>query len=182
MSNLSDQVLPRRAFLRGQFLNSLKTETVKQQGYQAIRPPWADTDSFIEKCTACHKCIESCETQIIKVGDAGYPEIDFSRGECTFCQQCVATCPEPVFISTEQVAWQHKIEIGSNCLLNQKVECRSCGDSCEQRAISFKPSLGGIAQLILNLDDCNGCGACLSICPTQAIKIAIEQNDKFTTK
>lgn len=171
LDSLSNQALPRRAFLRGQFLQSLKTEQVRQQGYQAIRPPWADLAHFLQKCTACAQCVNHCETQIIKRGAGGYPEIDFSRGECSFCQQCVEVCPELVFRPTTEPAWQHKVAVSAACLLEKRVECRACGDSCESRAIGFKPSLGGIAQLQLNLDSCNGCGACLSICPTQAIKI-----------
>ncbi|MBD4688740.1 4Fe-4S dicluster domain-containing protein, partial [Xanthomonas citri pv. citri] len=48
---------------------------------------------------------------------------------------------------------------------------RSCGDGCESRAIRFRPALGGIATLQLDLTACNGCGACLSVCPTSAISI-----------
>lgn len=171
MSSITEQSLPRRNFLRGQFLKTLHTEQVKQQGFDAIRPPWADLANFIEKCTACDKCANACETQIIQRGAGGYPEIDFNKGECTFCEKCVEVCPEPVFRAVSESAWQHKVEIQPSCLLQNQVECRSCGDSCESRAIRFKPKLGGIAELLLDLTACNGCGACLSVCPTQSIKI-----------
>ena len=59
------------------FLNTLKSEQVTLQGHQAIRPPWANLANFLEKCTACGRCVEVCETKIIKQGVGGYPEIDF---------------------------------------------------------------------------------------------------------
>ncbi|MDH2926356.1 ferredoxin-type protein NapF [Lonepinella koalarum] len=167
----SQPSLPRRAFLQGRFLHSLKTEQEKMQGYQAIRPPWVNLDEFVEKCTACDKCITACETQIIIKGKGGFPEIDFARGECTFCQHCMESCPEDVFRATDETPWLHKVEIQHNCLLTHNIECRSCGDSCDSRAIRFRPKLGGIVELILALESCNGCGACLAVCPTQAIHI-----------
>ena len=40
-------------------------------------------------------------------------------------------------------------------------------------AIRFRLQLGGVAKPILDLESCNGCGACLSVCPTKAIKFLI---------
>nr|WP_314741196.1 ferredoxin-type protein NapF [uncultured Haemophilus sp.] len=173
MSELTQQTLPRRAFLRGQFFNTLKTEQVALQGFDAIRPPWADLANFLAKCTACGQCVSACESQIIKLGAGGFPEVDFTLGkqECTFCEKCVQACPEGVFLETSEPAWTHKVAISESCLLQQKIECRSCGDYCPERAIRFRPSLGGIANLQLDLTACNGCGACLSVCPTKAINI-----------
>ncbi|EER47928.1 ferredoxin-type protein NapF [Actinobacillus minor NM305] len=174
LSDFADQKLPRRAFLQGQFLNTLKKEQIRLQGYDAILPPWANLAIFLEKCTACRQCVAVCETQIIKFSDAGFPEIDFSKGECTFCQKCVEICSEPIFRSTEEEAWAHKVEVTESCLLSQKIECRACGDYCESRAIRFKPQLGGIAKLELDLPACNGCGACIGVCPVSAVKILRE--------
>lgn len=171
LTNNPNQSLPRRNFLRGQFLDSLKSEKVSRQGYEAIRPPWANLANFLEKCTACDNCIKVCETSIIVKGAGGYPEIDFSKGECTFCEKCVQSCEADVFRDVSEQAWNHKIEIQDSCLLKLGTECRSCGDSCEMRVFRFRPSLGGIAQMILDLESCNGCGACLSVCPTSAIHI-----------
>ena len=173
MSDLTNQSLPRRAFLRGQFLNTLKTEQTQLQGYSAVRPPWADLANFLEKCTACGQCVTACETKIIKQGAGGFPEVDFTLGdkECTFCEKCVKVCPEPVFLLTSEAAWSHKVEISEQCLLQRKIECRSCGDYCPERAVRFRPSLGGIAILSLDLTACNGCGACLSVCPVKAISL-----------
>lgn len=169
MGNLTETNLPRRSFLRGHFLNALKSEQVKQQGHNAIRPPWAD---FLDKCTACDRCVAVCETQILVRGAGGFPEVDFSRGrgECSFCQACVQACEADVFRSVSEPAWSHKIEILASCLVQHQVECRSCEDACPSRAIAFRRQIGGGA-LQFEIASCNGCGACLAVCPNQSIRI-----------
>lgn len=165
--------LPRRQFLRGAFLSSLQTQQVKQQGFAGIRPPWAVEEAdFITGCTRCGDCISVCETRILIKGAGGFPEVSFAEGECSFCQKCIDVCRQPVFRPSDQAAWGHKVDILDHCLIRQRVECRSCGDSCEMRAIRFIPSLGGIAQITLNTESCNGCGACIRSCPVVAIKVS----------
>lgn len=146
---------------------------MKVQGQNAIRPPWTDLANFYEKCTACNGCIDACETQILKRGAGGFPEVDFmlGKGECTFCQACVKACEADVFRAVTETPWLHKVEIQSGCLPSLGVECRSCEDSCEARAIKFRRQLGGISSPQVLLENCNGCGACLSTCPTQAVQI-----------
>ncbi|MCK3655714.1 ferredoxin-type protein NapF [Pasteurellaceae bacterium Macca] len=165
--------LPRRQFLRGQFLKTLQTEQVKQQGFQVIRPPWADLANFSQKCTACSRCIDVCEMHILVKGESGYPEVDFTQGrkECSFCQACVNVCEEAVFRPTTESPWEHKVAIQENCLAKKNVECRSCQDSCEGRAIRFHRQLGKSPMPEVNLNSCNGCGACISVCPTHAIVV-----------
>lgn len=173
---MSETALPRRRFLRGEFLHSLQSETVKVQGFQGVRPPWTVSESlFIQHCTTCGDCVKACETQILVQGQGGFPEVQFDKGECTFCQKCVDVCQQPVFRPVSEVAWRHKINITNECLTQKQVECRACQDSCEMRAIRFVPQLGKVAQPSLNLADCNGCGACISACPVSAIKLDYPQ-------
>lgn len=170
---MTSNALPRRQFLRGGFLSSLQSQQVKQQGFAIIRPPWAiDEVDFINACNRCGDCIRQCETQILISGAGGFPEVSFAAGECTFCQKCVEVCNQPVFRPLSEAAWTHKVSILDHCLTKHRVACRSCGDSCEMRAIRFVPTLGGIAQIVLNLDSCNGCGACIQSCPVVAINVS----------
>lgn len=138
-----------------------------------IRLPWvADSTRFTDLCTRCGKCAEACETQIITKGDGGFPTVDFRVDECTFCYQCAAVCPEPIFLDKQAQPWNAKAAINTRCLAQQNVECRSCGDMCETMAIRFKLEVGKVAQPIIEFDDCNGCGACVAVCPTSSINVS----------
>jgi len=138
--------------------------------------PWLRSpDTFTDLCTRCGQCMAHCDTQIIIKGDGGFPTVDFTIDECSFCYQCAKNCPENLFLEEEQWPWQIKAKITEQCLSQQNIECRSCGDSCEVQAIQFKLSAGRVAQPQIELDNCTGCGACVSICPTQAIKVSTAQ-------
>lgn len=139
----------------------------------SIRLPWVNNArTFIDQCSQCGKCVQACETNIIVKGDGGFPTVDFNLGECTFCYQCAEVCPEPIFLTQDQPAWNAKALISEQCIAKQNVECRSCGDMCDNMAIQFKLEIGKVAQPNLNLDECNGCGACVSVCPTSSINVS----------
>lgn len=140
--------------------------------------PWiADWESFTEQCTRCGDCIRACEANVIVNGDGGFPTIDFSRGECTFCYACAAKCPEPLFKAKSAKPWDLIATINDQCLTRNGVECRSCSDACETRAIKFQLTLGQVAQPTLNLQDCTGCGACIVPCPVNAIAMENISNE-----
>ncbi|MGO2508355.1 ferredoxin-type protein NapF [Vibrio hibernica] len=135
--------------------------------------PWAKEDRFTDMCTQCGACIKNCPEHIIQIGDGGFPVVDFQKGECTFCYQCAEVCPEPLFFPKHEPAWTAKASIQHTCLAKQNVECRSCGEMCETQAIRFKLAVGVVAQPYIESEDCNGCGACVSVCPTDAIQIKL---------
>lgn len=139
----------------------------------AARLPWLkQTDNFTDLCTRCGQCVDNCETKIIVKGDGGFPQIDFSLGECTFCYRCAKSCPEPLFLSQQQTPWNIKANISESCLAYKNVECRSCGEQCDTMAIQFKLAIGQVAQPSIEIDACNGCGACVSSCPTSSISVS----------
>ncbi|WP_117234211.1 ferredoxin-type protein NapF [Vibrio maerlii] len=145
----------------------------KKVDESALRLPWLKgTQEFIDGCTRCQKCIEACETQIIKNGDGGFPTVDFSKNECTFCYQCAEACPEALFLPQDAAPWSAKANITDACLAKNNVECRSCGDMCDTMAIKFQLRVGSSALPKIELDDCTGCGACVAPCPTNAIQVS----------
>lgn len=136
------------------------------------RMPWVVEESlFIEKCTRCEKCVSACETAIIVKGSGGFPEVDFQLGECTFCGKCAEVCTDSTFRLVTEPPWQQTVAIDSSCLALKGIECRSCSDSCESRAIRFEMQLGGVATPKIIKQDCNGCGACISPCPVDALDV-----------
>jgi ferredoxin-type protein NapF len=157
----------RAQFLRGDFSGRSRP----------IRPPWSlAEDEFVERCTRCGDCISACPQHILDKGRGGFPQVDFSRGECLFCGECVQACgPDALAGWSSQgdstVAWSIRAHIGDRCLAQRGVECRSCRDQCDTAAISFRLVAGGVAQPLLELAVCNGCGACYSVCPVQAIEL-----------
>lgn len=154
----------RRGFLRGRF----------RQIANLPRPPWAVAESeFQTRCTRCNDCVDACPTGILRVGDGGYPTVDFSHAECTFCGECAVACaPRAIDRTASAQAWQMKAQLGPACVASKGVECRICGDACEARAIRFRPALGGISAPTLDDDACTGCGACVAPCPVDAIVVS----------
>jgi ferredoxin-type protein NapF len=140
-----------------------------------VRPPWLiNSVTFTDDCTRCGHCIEQCPEHILRAGDGGFPEVDFSSAECTFCAQCTSDCEPGLFSAAPHAAdnaFIHRASINERCLTGLGVMCRSCEDACEPRAIHFVPTLGAIARPQLDIDACTGCGACIRPCPENAISL-----------
>ena len=159
------QSLTRMQFLTGNF-----------RGHrQVLRPPWIiDEAHFLKLCTSCGDCIQSCPTSILVKGRAGLPIVDFNRGECEFCGECVESCKTGALNNTAESGappWSLKAAIDDTCIAYQGVVCRSCAEQCQPRAIVFQLSAGQVPQPSFNQPTCNGCGACVSICPVNAISV-----------
>lgn len=164
----------RRAFLRGRSPKFNKA---------AIHPPWAlPFTEFIDACERCDACIDACPERIIFRGDGCFPEVDFRRGECVFCADCVKACEAGAFQTPlkgefkEADAWDLSVDILASCLSLNAVVCRSCGDHCDTNAISFRLQTGGVSIPEIKQENCTGCGACLYVCPKDAIAITLKPN------
>ena len=155
----------RRNLLRGR-ISALREEP--------IRLPWA-VEAFAEVCTRCLDCALACEGRIIVPGDGGFPSVDFSRGECIFCGDCVSACKSKALSMDVDPPWTLKASVDNRCLSAKGITCRSCGDVCDTRAIRFQLQLGGRAELSIDQDSCNGCGACVPVCPVKAMTVSSGQ-------
>ena len=139
-----------------------------------LRPPWALAEqSFTSLCDRCGHCIDVCPTQILQSGRGGFPVVDFSAGECLFCEECLDVCkPGALEKAVGGQPWSLKASIDSEtCIAFNGVECRSCQDPCEPRAIRMPPVAGGVAIPDIDINLCTGCGACYAVCPVRAVRI-----------
>lgn len=130
-------------------------------------------------CEYCgHPCVAACEAEIIRLHPddhvyRGMPYLSFESAGCTACDACVEVCPLP----PEDVAGEPRRVLGTAmvdhgvCLAWNGVICMSCQFACGHRALRGdargRPSV--------NAELCNGCGACVSVCPARAVAVEPEQ-------
>ncbi|MEN8257318.1 MAG: ferredoxin-type protein NapF [Thermodesulfobacteriota bacterium] len=155
-----------------------KREFLQNGRPSLIRPPWAlPEDGFVASCTKCDLCLAACSPKIIDHDMVGYPKVNFSKGECSFCRQCLEKCPTQALTGElDTPPWSLKVEILSSCLVLQGTSCRSCGEYCPRGAISFQPAESGRSEVLIDQNNCTGCGACLGVCPAQCIRIEYAGN------
>jgi ferredoxin-type protein NapF len=156
--------ISRRQFLRG----DLRSRNAP------LRPPWALGEAdFIDACDACGACIRACPQRIVRTGEGGFPVLDFSAGECDFCAACAQACVPRALDTATGKTPRNRIAVIDDelCLAQRGVECRSCVDPCESRAIRITYRVGATAMPSVAADACTGCGACYRVCPVHAIAI-----------
>jgi len=168
-------VASRREFFRSLAARPLSSETV-EVAPQAVRPPYGTDESlFQSECIVCESkaCATSCDEKIIIIDDTGIPKLDFSTSGCTFCEECANACEAEVLSlnRSQGIEWinaMFRIDHKS-CIAHNGVICFACKEPCMENAIVFN----GMFNPVIDEDLCNGCGFCLSRCPTDAISFSV---------
>ncbi|HVB85620.1 MAG TPA: 4Fe-4S dicluster domain-containing protein [Candidatus Dormibacteraeota bacterium] len=158
-----------------------------------LRPPGAvPEDRFAGLCIRCNNCTHACPSKIIhpdtghEAGLAGFgaPVIKYDRDYqycLETCNACSQVCPTGA-LTALAMPEKKKYVIGEAivddnlCLLVLgKKECDACELACPYDAIKIKWDEDQfISYPGIDLNKCNGCGACQVVCPvnpTKAIRV-----------
>jgi ferredoxin-type protein NapF len=142
-----------------------------------IRPPWSrDPGTFLALCAGCGAgcgdCVAACPQDVLARDAEGRPVLDVSETGCDFCGSCVQACRTGALDDEARTRgaapWAVTARLGESCLTRSGVVCRTCGDVCPSRAISFTPRVGAVPGPRVDTDACSGCGACVAPCPVGA--------------
>lgn len=141
-----------------------------------LRPPGGqDEEQLVRGCLHCERCREICPKHAIApahledgILNARTPRMDFKAGWCDFCEnepggpKCVAVCPTHALSSPDpsKAIIGKAVLVRDWCLAQRGMGCHECVDVCQYEAIE----LGYDGVPVVDMDACNGCGACELAC------------------
>jgi len=141
---------------------------------RVMRPPGAGEElAFLRNCNGCAACVQACDQDIILMDSRKRPVISFQQAGCTFCGRCIEVCEPGALDAGADIeqSFAFRAQVASNCLDKHGIVCRACESSCEENAIRFRPAPGGKTDVTIRMEACNGCGECVSTCPSKAISM-----------
>jgi ferredoxin-type protein NapF len=167
---------PLRRFTRREFLTIAGSATALGVSYLILHPQptvasvllpgaLAPAALFSAACSRCGKCVSACPHQAIRQNNQGLPYIDGLGGWCDFCMDCVKVCPTGALQTVDpQTAVIGIAEINRDqCIPWIRSGCRLCYEKC----IDLRQAIQLDAKQRPSVDAsrCNGCGACVFVCP-----------------
>lgn len=156
-------------------------------GDAPLRPPGAIKEGeFTGLCMRCGNCIRACPSRIIHpdMGESGVfgflsPVVRYETAYCKEeCNACTKVCPSGA-LQSMNLEQKNRYVIGTAavdtalCLWGIS-ECNACVRACPYDAIKVRwdeetyESFPGVDPA-----QCNGCGACEAVCPTEGLKAVI---------
>jgi ferredoxin len=176
----------RRAFIGGALglVAALTLPEVADLNREKVMRPPGSVAKFNTLCIRCGSCIRVCPTQILKQNQKmGFglltPVVEFNGSYCLeTCNSCGVVCPSGS-ITTFSIEEKKLLKIGQvevnkeTCLLMKLKECGICKPICSYKAIEITELNKNSLQMmpVISKTDCNGCGACLAICPENCFTI-----------
>lgn len=181
--------LPRRLFLGlcgGAATATLVNHLPTANAAVPLRPPGTvDENTLRLLCVRCGSCARICPENIIHpdltphdVSGLLLPVVHLKSGHCLDdCARCGETCPSGA-ITRLPLSEKNERKIGlamvetEACLLSREIECGVCVAICKRNAIVEDFSRDSYtASIRIDANRCNGCGACIPVCPPRAITI-----------
>ncbi|MGC8865885.1 MAG: 4Fe-4S binding protein [Bacteroidales bacterium] len=164
---------------------TLQKALVPSPRRQPVLPPGAvSLERFNTVCTACHLCVSTCPTRVLRPSFLEYglkglfqPMLDYQASFCNFeCTRCGEVCPTGAI--THLLPEEKKItQLGIaafqklNCVVyTHETACGACSEHCPTKAVHMVSYKNGLLIPEVNTKICIGCGACEYACPTQPYK------------
>jgi ferredoxin len=158
-----------------------------------VSPPGSySLANFTSHCTACHLCVSTCPTQVLKPSFLEYgvtgmlmPHLSFDDSFCNYdCTKCSEVCPTGA-INPINIGQKKAIQIGKvvfikeNCVVyTDETSCGACAEHCPTSAVHMVPYKGFVTIPETNIDICVGCGACEFACPAYPHKAIFIDGNK----
>ncbi len=187
----SNVKLARRAFFGvggGMALSNLVVRSRRKPAESHPRPPGSVPDTKLSAlCVRCGNCVRACPTGIIQpdvapatVTSLLVPTLQFDTDSCLqTCNECGQNCPTgaiealPLAEKNERVIGLARIET-AECLLAVERECNACSLVCTREAIVEEFSAETYTATVhVDTARCNGCGACVAVCPPRVITVEV---------
>lgn len=132
-----------------------------------VRPPGGNGPRLASACIHCGHCLAVCDRKALDLDRGGLPSIDPIQGWCDFCLRCIEVCPtgalETVDPQTAVIA-QAQIDT-ENCIAYRWMGCQLCAKVCDSLRQALP--LNDLLQPQVLAERCNGCGACVHVCPVE---------------
>jgi ferredoxin-type protein NapG len=139
--------------------------------FPLLRPPGAIAEpDFLEACTRCGDCAETCPHDAIREAPArlrtaaGTPFIDPIASACQMCEElpCIAACETGALRSEAPAALGHASVQPLDCLNRLGTPCSVCLERCPvPGALSLAGNVPVVEERL-----CTGCGICQHVCPS----------------